>query len=124
MVAVDGTGRSRPLESAQVRGTALERDELSDGRVAGPALEADDEPDLERLREPLKCCDARAVLTRLDARDGGVARAHSLGELLLREAELRAARDHESSDPLIRCQAPLRGAVLDTTAPPPPRIGC
>ena len=53
----------RPLESAQLRPRVLERDEFADGRLARASLETHDEPDLERLRQPLQCCDTRPVLT-------------------------------------------------------------
>lgn len=60
--AFDGTGRSRPSESAQLRRRRLEGDELANGSFARAGLEAHDESNLERLRETLKRGDARAVL--------------------------------------------------------------
>ncbi len=90
MVAFDRTSRTRPLESAQFRPGALERDEFAYGRLARTRLETHDEPGLERLREPLQRRNGRTVLARLDSRDRGVARAHALGELVLREPELRS----------------------------------
>jgi hypothetical protein len=59
------------------------------------------------------------MLARLDAGDGGVARPHPLGELLLREAELGPAHDHDARDALVGRQAFVRraiGRVLPPTA--------
>jgi hypothetical protein len=92
---VDGTRRSCPLDSAAARRKALERDELADWGLDGISLEADDEPDLERLREVLQRRDARTVLARLDSRDRRVACSHPFGELRLGEPKLGATHEHE-----------------------------
>jgi hypothetical protein len=118
VVAFDGARRSRPPESAQLRRSRLERDELANGSFARAGLEAHHESNLESLRETLECGDARTVLTRLGARNGGVTRPHPPGELLLGEPELGSPHDHESRDPLIGRQPISRTPVLGIAASP------
>src|SRR5215212_6383376 len=110
---------SREFGRPSAAGTS-ERDELPDGCLGGPSLEAHDEADIEGLGEALKSRDARAVLARLDSRDRGMARPHSIGELLLGEPELGPAHDHEPRDALVRGQAVLCGPVREVSAPPAP----
>jgi hypothetical protein len=68
------------------------------------------------VSQALECGDARAMLAGLDARNGGVARPHALGELLLREPEFGSTHDHEPSDSLERSQTRLRGSILRVAA--------
>jgi hypothetical protein len=98
-----------------------ERNELSDGRFGWARLKAHHEADVESLSQPLERCDARPVLAGLDARDGGVARAHPLGELFLREAESGSAHDHEPSDALVRRETLLGRPVLGVSPTAAPR---
>ncbi len=65
----------------------LRRDEFADGRLNRTGLKTHHEPYFECLCESFERCDARAMLAGLDARDSGVAGAHSVGKLLLGEPD-------------------------------------
>ena len=118
MVALDGARCARALGSACVGPAALDGDELAEGRLARPGFEAHHEPDLECLCQAFQRCDARAMLPGLDSRDRGVARAHSVGELLLGELELAPSHDHEPSDSFVWSKTLLRRPVVGVTISP------
>jgi hypothetical protein len=79
-------GSSRTRIVAGVRRS--DADELSNRSVFVSTLEAHHEPKIERGGEPLERSHARRVLSALDPRDGGMARAHPTGELGLRQREV------------------------------------
>src|ERR1019366_8525721 len=93
------------------RRRALQRHELAVGLAVGGELEAEHGVAVERLGEASQRFGAGAVLAALDPGDDRGGRAHALGDLLLRETEVRAAHDRDPRDLLKWRQALVGFAV-------------